>query len=103
MSWDRIWRWTCDRCGRVVEVRDRGFPKGWTFVPAGNKDGVDVVTHRCAECSPTEEKAHRPRDSYAVDKPVEVQGPTLAFVDGGGRVAACPSPGSPGKSESHSQ
>ncbi len=86
------WEWICDGCGRAVEVRDRGFPRGWTFVPAGHKGGVDVVTHRCATCSPAEERAQRPRDSYAEDTPVDVRGPTIAIAPAGGRVATCPSP-----------
>ncbi len=92
MSWERIWRWTCDGCGRVVEVLDRGFPYGWTYVSGGmSQDGSDIVTHRCHVCSPTEQRARTPRDSYAADTPVEVREPTLADPEGGGRVAACPS------------
>ncbi len=82
MSFERPWRWRCDGCGRIVEVIDRGLPRNWTWVSAGERDGADTTTHRCATCTAAEvelakaekraSRCHRPRDSYAADEPVEV-------------------------------
>lgn len=82
MSFERPWRWTCDveECGRVVEVRGYGLPRGWFFVPAGFGDGGQSFT-----CGPGP-RGKAPRDSYASDEPVEVIPP---IGETGGRVPPC--------------
>jgi hypothetical protein len=45
VSWERIWRWTCDGCGLVEERHHSGFPSGWIFVKAKK------LTHRCSACA----------------------------------------------------
>lgn len=99
MSFEHPWRWSCDTCPRVVEVRDRGLPRGWTWVSAGEKHGVDQTTHCCVTCTAAEielakaEKrapvVHRPRDSYATDEPIEVVSPDPPTGQSAGRVPPC--------------
>lgn len=99
MSFERPWRWRCDTCPRVVEVLDRGLPRGWTWVSAGERDGADATTHCCVTCTTAEielakaEKrapvVHCPRDSYATDEPIEVVSPDALPAESAGRVRPC--------------
>jgi len=55
VSLERIWHWTCNACGLVVQCRDPGLPRGWIFVKAMK------TTHRCEKCKadvPTDKQGH---------------------------------------------
>lgn len=48
MSVERIWHWTCDDCGIVVQQRADGLPPGWVWVSEPRTDEhFGRLTHRC--------------------------------------------------------
>ena len=51
MSWERVIRWTCDRCGLEVDRFGYGLPKHWKYVHTGPTSPAE---HRCEVCSETE-------------------------------------------------
>lgn len=57
MSLDRLFHWTCDRCGLGEQKKDYGLPKGWMW----SQTMSSPVLHRCAPCLaelPSEEAAN---------------------------------------------
>lgn len=86
MSVERVWRWRCDACGRVIELVGYGMPRGWYFAPVRiEATGQSVTAHRCAGCGPGQ-NGKRPSDSYASEEPREVVPPSS---ETGGRVPPC--------------
>jgi len=51
VSWERFFRWTCDRCGLEVERGGYGLPKNWKYVHVGI---MMPAEHRCEVCTQTE-------------------------------------------------
>jgi len=49
MSVERVFKWTCNRCGKIVERSPYGLPKDWIYLPALiNKRSS--VQHLCEVC-----------------------------------------------------
>ncbi len=53
MSHNNVTTWTCDRCGRSVDVEHEAFPIGWHWLTSqliGPKDTSDRTWEVCNGC-----------------------------------------------------